>query len=102
MSVAQTILAQLGGNQFIVMTGAKNFVGGERDLSFKIGKNCKKVSHVKITLNGMDLYNVQYLNIRGVKVTVVAEEFDLYNNQLQQSFTTNTGMDTHLYIRVRR
>jgi hypothetical protein len=29
MQVAQTILNQLGGNKFIVMTGSKNFVASE-------------------------------------------------------------------------
>lgn len=36
---ALTIIAQLGGNGFKVMTGAKNFIYGPDGLTFKIGKN---------------------------------------------------------------
>jgi hypothetical protein len=62
---AQTILTQLGGNKFLAMTGASNLLGGENVLSFKIGRNPAKVSHVRITLTAMDDYQVEFLNIRG-------------------------------------
>jgi hypothetical protein len=37
MSVSHEILRQLGGNKFIAMTGAKNFVGSENSITFRIG-----------------------------------------------------------------
>ncbi|MFA5071241.1 MAG: hypothetical protein WC511_02610 [Candidatus Pacearchaeota archaeon] len=94
--MANTILAQLGGNKFIAMTGSKNFAYSDNTLSFRVGRNAKNISGVRITLNGKDLYDVQYLKIRGVKVTVAVEENDIYWDMLQVSFTKNTGLDTHL------
>jgi hypothetical protein len=46
LQVAQTIRDQLG-NRFCVMTGAKDFVGSERSLSFRIGRNIRNVTHVR-------------------------------------------------------
>ena len=37
--VAETILAQLGGRKFQVMTGAKYFLGGADYLQFKLPSN---------------------------------------------------------------
>lgn len=96
MEVAKTILQQLGGSRFVVMTGAKNFVSSDNSLSFKVGRNDKKVTHVRITLNALDTYDVVYMSIRGTKVTEVATEEGLYFDMLQKSFTKNTGLDTHL------
>lgn len=96
MDIAKTILEQLGGSRFVIMTGAKNFVSGGKDLSFKIGRNDKGVTHVRIVLNSKDLYDVEYLKVRGIKREVLSEENDLFFDNLQSSFTRNTGLDTHL------
>ena len=37
LKVAETILEQLGGNKFRMMTGAKNLAGDETSLSMRIG-----------------------------------------------------------------
>ena len=95
MEIAKTILEQLGGSRFVVMTGSKNFVAGEKNLSFKVGKNGSKVTHVRITLNSKDLYDMEFLNIRGMKVKTVAECNDVFCDQLQELFTRYTGMYTH-------
>jgi hypothetical protein len=96
MEVAKTILQQLGGSRFVVMTGSKNFVSSDNSLSFKVGSNSSKVTHVRITLTGEDLYDVVYMYIRGTKVTEIAKEEGLYFDMLQDSFTKNTGLHTHL------
>ncbi len=49
LTVAKTILEQLGGELFVAMTGAKNFVGTEDSLTFEVGSNLKHVSHVRVT-----------------------------------------------------
>lgn len=59
-TVATEILRQLGGHQFTVMTGAKNFVALEDGLKFTIGKNHSKANLVKITLTAMDDYVVEF------------------------------------------
>jgi len=38
MRVAKTILEQLGGNHFRMMTGAKNLAGDENSLSMRLGE----------------------------------------------------------------
>jgi hypothetical protein len=40
--IEQEILRQLGGNKFIAMTGAKNFVAGDGILAFRIPKASKE------------------------------------------------------------
>ena len=61
MTIAKTILQQLGGNKFVVMTGAKSLCGGENYLSFRIPGTMTRdrINYVKITLNSMDLYDVE-------------------------------------------
>lgn len=98
--VAKTILSQLGGNKFIVMTGAKNFGAGENSLSMKIPRTKGKagsVTHVKITLNSLDLYDVEYIRIHGMKMTTVYEDEGIYVDMLKESFETYTGLYTSLY-----
>lgn len=96
MKVANTILQQLGGNRFVVMTGAKNLGGTEDSLSFRIGRNCKRVTHVKVQLNGKDLYDCTFYAIRGYKVVSEHTVSDVYADSLQYIFTLETGLDTHL------
>lgn len=58
--LAQTILSQLGGNRFVVMTGAKQLVSIDNGLRFKIGRNASKANMVKVLLNGDDTYTMQF------------------------------------------
>ena len=48
MTVAKTILEQLGGNKFRVMTGAKNFMGFTDGLVMKIGRNSSNSNYLKL------------------------------------------------------
>lgn len=101
MSVAKTILSQLGGGRFAAMTGAKNFScgGKENYLGMRIPRTKGEkgsVNYVKIALNGLDLYDVEYGRIHGYKYTVVAEENNIYADMLVESFERNTGLYTSL------
>ena len=96
MTVAKEILRQLGGNKFIAITGATNFVGSDNQLSFKVGRNSSRVTHVKITLNALDLYDVEYIRVWGVKRTVIAHSDGLYFDMLRPDFTAKTGLETSL------
>lgn len=100
LSLANEILAQLGGRKFLVMTGAKNLLALENGLQFRLpsaphfvkdGINC-----VQIILDPADTYTVKFMKIRGAKVTTVKECDDIYNDMLQSVFTCHTGLDTHL------
>lgn len=96
---AEEVLQQLGGRKFIVMTGAKNFVKNDKEKSivFKIGGGAKNsINHVKITLTSMDLYNIDFISVRGTNIKTVATVKGVYNDQLQSMFTKYTGMNTSL------
>jgi hypothetical protein len=98
MTIAKTILSQLGGNKFIAMTGAKNLGASENGLSMKIMRNAKKVTHVKITLNGKDLYDVEFIkiNTRTLEMTVLSKAEDAYAEDLKGIFESSTGLYTSL------
>lgn len=97
MQVANTILAQLGGNKFIAMTGAKMFVGSEKGLTFRIGRNDAGINCVRITLTAMDDYQVEFLKVSTKKVSSVAFAEGVYADNLQEVFTRKTGLETRLF-----
>ena len=105
--IANTILEQLGGRRFIVMTGAKDFVAIDNGLRFTIGRNASKANRVAIKLNSLDLYDIEFFyyrpwrfNARTMKEVPEKREtiktFDgAYCDMLQPIFTETTGMYTH-------
>ena len=95
---AGIVLKQLGGNKFIAMTGAKNFLKDDdkQMITFKIGRNCKTINHIRITLNSMDTYDMEFIRVRASKITIVNKVDGVYNDQLQEIFTLHTGMETSL------
>jgi|TARA_R100000084_G_scaffold108883_1_gene72931 hypothetical protein len=102
MNTARTIQTQLGGA--LVMIGAKNLIAHSDALSFRIGRNRKRVNHVKVTHNpGVDLYTVTFSRVpsvralcRGAEVVVVAESVGVYASQLKDVIETHTGLYTRL------
>lgn len=96
MTVAKTILEQLGGGKFAVMTGASNFLGDASSLSFRLpggGGYCKDgINHVKIELTAADDYTVTFTRIRGTKITEVAKLDGIYNDMLMDVFENHTGL----------
>jgi len=100
MNIAKTILNQLGGNKFIVMTGAKNVIGGENFLQFQIGRNSKGITNVKIILNSLDLYDMTFYKMRSPitekMFKPVAECNSIYGDMLDECFEKNTGLLTKL------
>ena len=95
---AGEILRQLGGNKFIAMTGAKDFARNDdkKQITFKIGRNSSGINCIRIILNSMDTYDMEFIRLRAGKITVVNEVKGIYNDQLQEIFTEYTGMCTHL------
>lgn len=99
MTVAQTILAQLGGGKFIAMTGAKNFIGGTDFLGFTIPKNMSPANRVTISYSpGRDLYRMSFIKASryGLDSKEVQRFEDVYADQLRDLFTQVTGMETSL------
>jgi hypothetical protein len=96
--ITETILQQLGGSRFAVMTGAKHFCELERGLGFQIPGNITKdgINSVKITLEWSDTYTVKFMRMTRTKLVTVSEVKDVYCDTLQETFTEATGLDTHL------
>jgi hypothetical protein len=99
-SVALTILQQLGGNKFTVMTGARNLIAIESGLSFRLpgasGFTKQGINYVKITLDADDTYTMEFGRVRGMTYKVLKTHNGIYFDQLQEIFTSETGLATHL------
>ena len=99
LTVAKIVLQQLGGNRFKAMTGAKDFLGDETSLMFRIPRAKDGINKVKITLDfGMDLYKVEFLKVNFKKYTfnVVHTADQVYFDDLARVFTEYTGLYTKL------
>jgi len=95
-SQASELLKQLGGNKFISMTGAKNLTFSGLGLVMQIGKNSKGVTHVRFKLSSKDLYDIDFLSIRGSNVKTKSKEKGVFVDQLGKIFKKNTGLKTGL------
>jgi len=99
LQIAKTILEQLGGNKFVAMTGAKNFISLGNGLSFKLpgaGFTKNGINYVKIILTPSDTYNIEFGRTRGTTYKVIDTANDIYFDVLQEVFTRETGLNTHL------
>ena len=97
-SQAKDTLNHLGGKRFIVMTGAKPLTIDKKrkELLFKIGRNAKGINLVTIRLTSLDLYDMEFAQVRMGKKKVKAVEKRVYGDQLQTFFKKHTGMNTYL------
>lgn len=102
VTVANVIAAQIGNRAFVMM-GAKNLLGGESHLQFKIGQNGKRVTHVTVTLTSDDLYTVRFDRVTKIGfstktgkttggVKMLAEVESVSFDQLHSIISENTGM----------
>lgn len=96
MQVANTILAQLGGQRFIAMTGANSFTGDTNRLIFALPRNPSRINKIEITLNGSDLYDIAGYSIRGTTVRKISGRLMVSAENLCAAFTSLTGLDTRL------
>lgn len=98
MNIASTILAQLGGNRFLAMTGAKNLTHTDRSLSFRLPSNFARdgINLVTVRLDPSDTYTVQFRKVRGLNVRDLDEVSDVYAENLRAVFTGRTGLDCTL------
>ena len=92
-----TILAQLGGNKFFVMTGAKILATTDYSVLIKLPKMSKVTYFEVIYVPGTDLYEIAFFNmVRQVKRNEVRLT-DVYNEDLCKLFESNTGLYTKLF-----
>lgn len=95
---AMEIIKQLGGNQFVAMTGASLFVYDHEknaNVSFRF-KGSRKTNHVKIQLNAMDTYDLTFYKITTANFEIVKEYSGIYNDMLASTFKEVTGLNTRL------
>jgi hypothetical protein len=90
------LIKQLGGGRFIAMTGAKDFFIGPKGVVFKIGRNSKGVNYVRINLNSMDTYDIEFLQVRNFKEKVKSKAKGIYADMLRDTFEQHTGLRTSL------
>lgn len=107
-TIAQTILSQLGGNKFTVMTGASKFLFADITednkkiwLRMNIGRNAAGINRLKIYYNANDTYTMEFYKQTmnknyDVKITKQQIFENIYCDQLQEIFTQVTGMYTTL------
>lgn len=95
MKIANEIASQIGNRAFAMM-GAKNLVGDEKSLSWKVGRNAKSVTHVTITLDvASDTYQIEFIrcNMRAKVIRKVLASFEgVYADQLHQLIEAETGL----------
>ena len=88
------------GHKALYMIGAKDFVFGKSDgknsLVFKIMRNSKGVSHIRMRLTSSDLYDIDFLAIRAGKVKVKSKKKGVYGDQLRAMIKKNTGLNVTL------
>jgi hypothetical protein len=99
--IARTIIDQLGGNRFVAMTGARNFIAGEAQLFFALPKfTGVAVNRVRITLMPSDTYRVEFYRATTRNHAPVLENLttasDVYAEDLQEVFSEHTGLLTRL------
>jgi len=107
--IATTILTQLGGRKFAVMTGSKDFSVIKNGLTMKLAVNPSKANRLDITLNGDDTYTMRFYKYSAPRLNNKTFEFSqsktteikkfegVYFDQLQELFTETTKMYTRLF-----
>jgi hypothetical protein len=96
-TIAETILAQLGGNKFLAMTGAKDLLAGSNNLQFRLPKlGANKMNIVRITLMTDDTYMMEFWKLRGLNLTAGDCIKEIYAERLQERFEDCTGYYVYL------
>ena len=97
MTVAQTILSQLGGNRFIAMTGARNMTHSANSLTVRFPRmSGLKANCITVTLTAMDDYLVEAFNIRGTSFKPTGLQTDIYAETLADCVGRMTGLAVRL------
>ena len=97
---ANTTLNQLaqasnGMNRLASMIGAKNFMKSDEEnfVSFKFMRGAaNKANYIKITLNDMDTYNIEFGKIHSMSYKVISEHEGFYDDMLFDLFKDETQM----------
>jgi hypothetical protein len=99
--VADTILRQLGGAKFAAMTGAYSFSSGPNALSMRFANRRAVKGRAMgciITLTPADDYTIETLRVEPPRYdrVIVAKAEGVYCDNLAETFTSLTGLDTRI------
>lgn len=106
--ILSNLYQQLGGHQFVVMTGSKFIWHSENKEGnlvqlIKMTKNASLANRLYITYNeGADLYSMRFTKASVSRKTFdciekeVCQRDNVYCNELQAVFTEVTNLYTHL------
>lgn len=98
--VVQTILNQLGGSRFLLMTGAHTLVGADKCLGMKLPARfaIEGINYVQVKLESNDLYTVAVYRLREGRLEPRGKRFmsGVYADKLRAVFTELTGLETSL------
>lgn len=97
MTSYEIILQQLGGRKFIAMTGATVMRDGDNKLIAKI-KGSKKYNHIEISHNSLDLYDIRFVKIGGVKTMYAIKKDETFNNIYAEDMVNLIESETGLYL----
>jgi hypothetical protein len=98
--IAATILEQLGGHKFTFATGVKNLMAIENGIVMNLPRCSSKANRLKITLNSMDTYDVEFYRqtisrkTYDVTIKMVNKIEGAYDDMLAPLFEQETGMYT--------
>lgn len=100
--IAKTILEQMGGRRFAVMTGCKDFIGLRNGLQMSLARNKTSANRLKVILDeDTDTYTMYFYRQSmtkhfDIKVKEIAKYEGVYFDMLQDIFTQVTGLYTRL------
>lgn len=97
LTVANTILAQLGGRgRLEAMIGAKNFLGDAKSLQFRFAAPAKNgANSVRVQLDASDTYTVEFCKIGRApdfNCTTINLFSFVYDDQLVPVIESETGL----------
>ena len=93
MQIAQTILEQLGGRQFLMMTGSTNLTAIDKGLGMLIKRNKSGANVFRVILDeGADLYDVEFVKSSPARYDMIKRIEGVYCDMLQDIFEEETGL----------
>ena len=103
LTIANTIAKQIGhGALFMIGAKKKPMYALESGLVMSVSRNPKRINKIKIKLNSMDTYDIEYWYNAICRKTwedkskLISSENGIYSDGLRSSIEQNTGLFTKL------
>ena len=101
LTVPNEICRQIGARAFMMLGANKknSKFGDDKSLTFKIGRNSKKVQYIKVELTSMDVYKVTFSRMGGkhrMDYIIISEIDGVYCENLCRIIEQETGLYTSL------